>query len=139
TATPADPNQSNNSATNSSTVVVGADLALTVSHSGSFTAGSTGVFVVLVSNPGPSSAADVTLVLVLSAGLTFKSGTGCTAAGATVTCAIGALASGSSRSVSVSVTVDPAVVGSVNVSGTVSTSSSDPVSSNNSAADTATV
>jgi uncharacterized repeat protein (TIGR01451 family) len=134
-----DPNSANNVATNSSPVLLGADISVSMSHAGPVTAGSSATFTALVRNAGPAPAADLVLTFELSSGLSFRSGSGCTAAGPTVTCLVSSLGSGSSRSVAVSVNVDPAAVGSVSVSASVTASTTDPDVTNNGATDTASV
>ncbi|MCU1689446.1 MAG: conserved repeat domain protein, partial [Jatrophihabitantaceae bacterium] len=137
------PNLANNTASTTTPVLTGADLGITLSHAASFTAGSTGVFTLVVSNAGPAPASDAVVVLQLPHGLTFSSGSGCSAvAGAsdsTVSCAIGALAAGRSRTVSVVVAVGPDVTGSATVTAVATSSSADPVGANNTVADIADV
>ncbi|MCU1689447.1 MAG: domain containing protein [Jatrophihabitantaceae bacterium] len=135
----ADPSAANNVATNSSQVLWGADLSVALSHSGAVTAGAPTTFTALVRNYGPTAAADLVVTFTLAPGLTFRSGSGCTATGATVTCLVASLTSGSSRSVSISLAVAPALTGSLVVSATVTSATADPVASNNTAADAVSV
>lgn len=93
-----DPNMANNTSTITSPVTLQADLSITKTHSGSFTAGSTGAYQLTVTNNGPSdepipggSFPPVTVVDTLPAGMTFVSATTspdwtCSALGQTVTC-----------------------------------------------------
>ena len=69
-------------------------------------------YTLTVDNAGPSTADNVVVTDTLPAGVSFVSGTGCSAAGSTVTCNLGAIASGASGSVVVTVLVDPGVTGS---------------------------
>ncbi len=69
-------------------------------------------YTLTVDNAGPSTADNVVITDNLPAGVTFVSGAGCTAAGLTLTCNAGNIASGASASVVVTVAVDPGVTGS---------------------------
>ena len=106
TAGTPDPNPSNNSSTNSSDRSTPmADLAITKTHTGDFTAGDQGTYTIGVVNNGPSDAAGpLTVVDTLPAGETFVNTTGtpaswtCADAGATLTCTQAAgLAAGGQR------------------------------------------
>lgn len=122
-----------------------ADLAMSVSHSGNFTIGQNGVFTLGVTNNGPSDATGVTVTDTLPSGLSFVSaaGTGwsCSDAGQTVTCTqSGTIGSGSSGPpITLTTAVGSSVSSSVTDQASVSATTFDNVSSNNSASDTATV
>lgn len=75
-------------------------------------AGDNIVYTITVDNAGPSTADNVVITDTLPAGVTFVSGAGCTAAGLTLTCNAGNIASGGSASVVVTVAVDPGLTGS---------------------------
>ena len=86
-----------------------------------------------VSNAGPSRATGVTLVDTLPAGTAFVSGTGCTAAGQTVTCTVGTLDSGSSATRTLVVSTPDTIPGGTLTNTVRAVSDNDPVSSNNTA------
>lgn len=138
-----DPVPANNSATATTTVNAApaapppapppsADLAITkVGAPEPVTAGSNLTYTVTVKNNGPDQAAAVTVTDPLPAGATFVSATAPCTGTTTVTCALGALANGATATVTIVVT--PAAAGSLSNTATVSSSTADPVSTNNSA------
>jgi len=75
-----------------------------------------------VDNDGPSDARDVTLTDVLPASLTFVSATGCSAAGQTVTCDLGQLATGGSATRTLRVKIAPSATAPIDNTATVATS-----------------
>ena len=96
------------------------------------------VYTLKISNTGPSSAANVTVTDSLPANVTFVSGSpGCINLGGSVACTIGALASGASSNLLV--TVQPTAAGTLTNSVAVTTSTFDPVSTNNSSTATMAV
>ena len=100
--------------------------------------GETVVFTLAVLNAGPSPAADVTVTDTLPPGLTFVSSPDCTATGNVVTCAVGALAPGATRSLTMTAQASLSAAGqTVTNTATAASATPDPVSSNNS--DTAPV
>jgi len=120
-----------------------ADLAISKTHSGNFSAGQNGVYTLSVSNNGPSTeTGTVTVTDTLPVGLSYVSATGtgwtCGAIGQDVTCAhAGPLNSGASLpnitlTVGVAVAAVPSVTNTATVSGTLfdnqagNDSSSDP-------------
>jgi uncharacterized repeat protein (TIGR01451 family) len=146
TPTTADPDPTNNSATDSGTVGTSADLTILKSHVGSFVAGQDATYTLAVSNNGPSdTTGTVTVTDPLPAGETFISATGsdwtCTAAGQTVTCtttdsvATGAAASPITLTVALGAAAYPSVTNTATV--TSDTPDSDPT--NNSSTDTGSV
>lgn len=87
----------NNTGTATTTVVPATDLGIAKVGPPGVAAGADIPYVLTATNAGPDPATGVTITDTLPAGTTFKGGdAGCTAAGQTVTCAIGALASGAS-------------------------------------------
>ncbi len=94
-ATTADSASANNTATASVAVTSAADLGLTKTGPATVDAGATMTYTLTTSNAGPDAATGVAIVDTLPAGLSFVSGDpGCGASGQTVTCPVGALASG---------------------------------------------
>jgi len=138
TSTTADPAPNNNASTSSVLVESGtqADLAVTM------TAAPTPVFIssnltytLTVQNLGLVNTADGKLVDTLPAGTTaagFSTTQGSCAGTTTVTCTFGAVTTGSTITVAISLTT-PASPGALNNSATVSSTTADPVASNNTA------
>ena len=105
-----DPVTDNNESTVVGEAVATADLTLTKTGPATVTPGATATYDLAVTNTGPSTATGVTIVDDLPAGLT--AGTlpdGCTASGSTVSCTVGTLANGETRTVAVPLGVDAAV------------------------------
>lgn len=95
--------------------------------------GGTLTYSISVLNSGASAATNARAIVALPAQATFLSATaGCTFANATVTCALGTLASGGSASVQV--TVQPTDAGALNASVSVNSDLFDPNSGNDVAA-----
>lgn len=99
-----DPEPSNDSATESTTVGASADLSVTkVGTPDPVSPGDNLIYTVSVSNAGPSTAVDVVVTDTLPAGVGFVSATPdagiCSEAGGVVTCMVGDLAPGSGGSV----------------------------------------
>ena len=129
-----DPNLANNKAPVTLTVLPGADLSVTLSDSPHpAVMGGQLTYTAIVTNLGPSPASGVTLTDALPGGVTFFSSNstlGTCGGSSTVTCAIGALASGAQAIVTIVVTANStAITDTVTVSG----NEADPVPSNNSA------
>jgi large repetitive protein len=101
--------------------------------------GQQATFSLLVTNRGPSDAAEAKLVDTLPAGLAYVSvaGASCEAAGQVVSCALGTLTAGSS--VTVELTTQPAALGSYTNTAAVSSPTPDPEPGNNSSEATVTV
>jgi uncharacterized repeat protein (TIGR01451 family) len=143
--TAADPDATDNTASTGTTVVSTADLGLTKSHIGSFTAGSTGSYLLTVTNAGPSPAnAPTTVVDTLPAGLTYVAASGsgwaCSALGQVVTCTRSTpLPSGGSSTLVVTVDVAATTAASVTNTATVSSASNDPDGTDNTAEDVTSV
>ena len=139
-----DPVESNNSSSDPTSIVTSADLWVTKTHQGTFTAGNDGSYVIAVGNLGPSDAAEPVVVSdTLPASETFASATGtgwsCSDDLQVVTCADAAnLPSGEDApDIDLSVLVASAATGSVTNTATVASTTSDPVTANNSGSDTA--
>jgi uncharacterized repeat protein (TIGR01451 family)/LPXTG-motif cell wall-anchored protein len=136
---PSDPAASNNSSTASMTVARSADISVTKSASGIVTPGAGYMWTIVAANAGPSTATAATVTDVLPTGFTFQtsgSNPACSAAGQTVTCALGSLAPAASVSLTVAVIAASSLApGSVSNTATVSTTTPDPAPAN----DTSTV
>ena len=107
-----------------------ANLSLSISGSGNTSSGLT--YSGSVGNGGPGIAVNSRLTLTLPAGVTFNNGSsGCTANGAIVTCALGNLAPGTA--VIFTIVGNVTAPGNYSANASVTSSVSDPVTSNNSA------
>ncbi|HYC93409.1 MAG TPA: IPTL-CTERM sorting domain-containing protein [Thermoanaerobaculia bacterium] len=136
----ADPNGGNNTATASTTVTSSADLAVAKSGPAAATAGTNVTYTVTLTNLGPSTAANVSLVDTFPAGVTYVSSSQTT--GAPFTCVPAATTLTCTRA-----TFDPGVAtfdltfavpvnapaGTITNSATVSSTTPDPVGTNNTA------
>lgn len=136
TSTVADPNAANNSATATTAVTTSANISVTITSAPNPVAqGSNITYTVVVSNAGPSSAANVTATMAVPANTTFVSATAtagtCTLAAGTITCTIGTLANGASVTATVIVTATG--IGTVSAIVNVASTTSDPTPGNNSA------
>ncbi len=133
-----DPNFDNNLANATSNVYTKADVAITKSASpGTFVPGEPASYTLTADNHGPSDAQDVHVTDDLPAGLTYvnaspSQGTPCTETAGKVDCALGTLPAGTSATVTINVTVDPSVTGSIRNTGKVSSTTPDPDRNNNS-------
>ncbi len=126
-----------------------ADLGITMSDAPDpVNAGSALTYQINVTNGGPADAQTVSVVDTLPAGVTLSSATssqGSCSGTTTVTCAIGSLGNGASASVTIVVTVDPALVQTAGApttitnNATVSGQPTDPNNGNNSASATTNV
>jgi uncharacterized repeat protein (TIGR01451 family) len=141
-----DPVESNNSNSDPTSIVTSADLWVTKTHQGTFTAGTDGSYLIAVGNLGPSDAAEPVVVSdALPASETFASATGtgwsCSDDLQVVTCTDAAnLPSGEDApDIDLSVLVASAATGSVTNTATVASTTSDPVTANNSGSDTASL
>jgi uncharacterized repeat protein (TIGR01451 family) len=138
-STTPDPNGSNNSATATTYVGSSADLSVTnTPNPVPVLAGTTITYTQVVSNAGPSGATSVTLTNTLPANTTAQSLTGpagwiCTLG--TLTCVDPALAAGSPATITYTVKVNGGTAAGtpINETATVSSATSDPNSSNNTA------
>jgi large repetitive protein len=142
-----DPVLPNDTASATTTSAPSADLSITKTHGGNFTAGQPGTYTVVVANNGPSGAAAPTVVDTLPTGESFVSaaGPGWTCASSTsdtASCAYDSiLVSGATATITVTVDVAPTIPdGSVVVNqATVSSTTADPDATNNTASDPTTV
>ena len=128
-----DPNLSNNVSNFTTTVGVGADLALSVTATSTVPLGGRIMYTFTLTNNGPSVANDVSLDTTLAAGLVFAGNSGdCTGA---FPCAFGTLQPGDIKTVNTTACVPGNYSGNllIKTTGTASTSSSDPNTDNNTA------
>jgi uncharacterized repeat protein (TIGR01451 family) len=142
TTTSTDPNGANDSATANTAVVTSADLSIAKSDSTDpVGAGENLTYTLDVANGGPSDAAGLVVTDALPAGVAYVSSTmsqgSCSQAAGTVTCALGGLASGGAASVTI--VVVPGTAGAISNTASVSSSTSDPSSANNSSTQGTTV
>jgi uncharacterized repeat protein (TIGR01451 family) len=132
-ATTADPNNGNNSASQSVTVVVQSDLAITKTGPASSTAGSPLVYTITVTNNGPSDAAAVSVADPTPAGTSFVSNSG--ACATVFPCALGTMTPGQTKTITSTFTT-PANFTGTSLANTATVSSAttpDPSAANNSA------
>ncbi len=135
-----DTNPANDTASDSTTVTSNADISTTISQSPSsvVAAGSPLVYTITTTNNGPSAASGVTTTDMLPAGVTFNTATssqGSCSGTTTVSCAVGALASGQSATITISVTPPGALQGTTLQNSATSTANeTDPNPANNTSA-----
>lgn len=134
TAASSDSNSANNSASASTTVNPLADLALSLSTPTPqpVTVNDPVVLTVQVSNAGPSSATTPAVNLVLPSDAAFIGTTGSCSGTSTLVCSLGTLASGGSSSFTV--TLSRSTQGAVSVTGSLTSTTTDPAPGNNGAA-----
>jgi uncharacterized repeat protein (TIGR01451 family)/CSLREA domain-containing protein len=122
-----------------------ADLSLAASVPGTGTIGAPLTYTLTVTNNGPGAATGVTVTDTLPAGVTLFGSTasqGSCSGTATVTCSLGTIdssATGTTNTASVTITVLPTTAGSLSNSASVSETTTDPVSTNNTASATTTI
>jgi uncharacterized repeat protein (TIGR01451 family) len=146
-----DRNQTNNSASATTSVTPKADVGITKAGPGTVTPGADVTYTLTIINNGPSSAASVSITDVVAAPFTFVSLTQTTgptfscstpAAGATgtITCSIATLAPGASATFSLVLHLSSAAgSGSVSNTAIVTTSTADPEPANDASTTTATL
>ena len=139
-----DPRPDNNSATDVDTLTPEADLRITKTDSQDpVIAGKPLSYTIEVTNDGPSDATGVTMSDTLPMGVTFvqsmPAAPTCTENSGTVTCNLGSLTVGESRTVTVDVTVRSATIGEITNVATVSGSEGDLDVTNNTAEEATTV
>jgi len=134
TSTTTDPNPANNTnITSSLTVTKVADVAIVKTGPATITANTDQTYVLTITNTGPSQAIGVTAADVLGSGLTFVPGGGnCTAAGTTVTCAVGTLAVNQTVTRTFVVHAPGTVPDPLANTATITSTSTDPNAANNS-------
>ena len=140
--TPHDPDPSNNTAGSTVTVAPRADLSITKSAADTTPdVNADDTFTLRVTNNGPNTADDVTVSDPVPGGLAFVAASPeCSFDGSNVTCLIGTLANGATRSVTVTLRAGPGAAGLTipNVT-SVSSTTPDPSGANNTAVETVTV
>lgn len=145
TASTTDPDPTNNSAVALIAVATSADLSTTLVGPASMNAGNSITWNASISNSGPSNAQAAILTVSLPVtGLVNPVVTGpggvCTITGSTAVCALGTLAPGANRAaVSITALIDPGYLGTLIPTVAVSSSTTDPITSNNQATATTTV
>ena len=141
TADQADPNTTNNSASDGLKFIAAADLALTKTATPSpAVAGSNLTYDLSVTNNGPSTALNVAISDVLPAGVTIVSvsapGGTCNAgipgnAAVPTTCTFDTMVDGVTKTMQVVVKVDPSFLGTLGNNARVSSDTYDPINDNN--------
>ena len=141
----ADPVESNNSSSDPTSIVTSADLWLTKTHQGTFTAGDEGSYLIAVGNVGPSDATEpLTVTDTLPASETFESATGtgwtCSDSLQVVTCTDATNLPGgeSAADIDLSVAIASDATLPITNTATVASETADPVADNNSGSDTTT-
>ena len=135
-----DPNPANNNAADVDTLTPETDLGITKTDSADpVSPGDPLTYTLTITNAGPSDATSVTVVDTLPSAVTFVSSNPpaptCDLAGATLTCALGALAAGGNATVTIDVTVNGDATGLLVNTATVSGGETDPNPANNSASE----
>ncbi|ANB17311.1 DUF11 domain-containing protein [Dokdonella koreensis] len=125
-----DPDPAGNSSSATTTIAAGADLTVIKTGPASATPGDTLTYTLAVGNAGPSDAQAVVLNDPAPAGLTFVSASAPCASG--FPCALGTIAAGANRSVTVTFAVPAGHSGSIVNTASVSSSTTDPDPSGNS-------
>jgi uncharacterized repeat protein (TIGR01451 family) len=138
TATTPDPNPNNNSVSATTNVGAQADLGITKTGPATIIPGQTITYTIVVTNAGPSPAPGTVVTDATPVGIAFLSNSGaCTTA---FPCSLGTLASGQSATITSTYSVPPSYSGGAIVNtANVSSSTSDPQSSNNTATATTNV
>ncbi|MGH2597358.1 MAG: DUF7507 domain-containing protein [Actinomycetota bacterium] len=138
----ADPDNTNDSATDVDAVGASADLSITKTDAPDpVTVGGSLTYTLTITNAGPSDASGVVVTDTLPGPVTFGSATpsqgACVQAAGVITCNLGTIAASSTATMTVVVT--PTVAGSITNSATVSSATADPVLANNTASQSTTV
>ena len=132
-----DPNTADNTVTSTTPVTASADLSLAKTGPADLHAGQQINWRLDVSNTGPSDAQGATVTDTLPAGIAGASGTGpggaCSLDNSVMTCALGAVAAGSTATVTVTATVGTDISDTLHNSATVTSSTTDPNIANNTA------
>jgi uncharacterized repeat protein (TIGR01451 family) len=114
----------------------GADVSVVKTGPASVARGSTLTYQLVVSNAGPASASGVVLSDAIPAGTTYQSSdSSCTVTNGTITCQLGTIASGQTRTIAINLgtaqSTGTCTAGSVTNTGIVTTASTDPNGANN--------
>ena len=130
----ADPDGTNNSTIEPTTVISDADLSISkIDDVDPVIAGNNLVYTVSVSNAGPSDAQNVVVTDTLPAGVTFVSSSGCVEDPAGVPgCSLGNIAAGGNASYTVIVSVDANTTGTITNNASVSSATTDSNAANDS-------
>ncbi len=145
TATEAESNAANNTATATTAINGSVDVGIVKTDSADpAVAGGTLTYTITVTNNGPSTATNVVVTDPLPTGLTFTSGTSTnggtvTNAANTVTATIPTLASGASATITVVTAVSSTATGTLTNTATVDTTEVDAVTSNDSSTQTTAI
>lgn len=132
-----DPNPANNSSTATTTVVsAGADLSIVKSGPSSAAVGSTVTYSLVVTNGGPVTANNISIADATPTGMTLVSAGVC---GSSFPCNVGTLASGQSVTVTTTYSILQGATGTITNTASVTSSTADPVSTNNTSSTTLTV
>jgi uncharacterized repeat protein (TIGR01451 family) len=137
TATEPDSNTANNSSVKSVTVTSSADVTIAKTAGGPVVAGQAINYTIVVTNNGPSAAANVTVADPTPPGLTLLSNSG--ACATPFPCSIGTIPSGGSPSIFSAYAVSPNATGTVTNTATVSSSTPDPNGANQTASVTSPI
>jgi len=142
TTTSTDPSTPNTSTAGTLITAGNADVSIVKTPApGPYGAGNNLTYTIVVSNGGPTAAANVSVSDAIPAGTTFVSATptqGSCSGTTTVTCSLGTIASSGSASIALTVTL-PSTPGPVANTAIVSTTSPDPNAGNNSSTSNITV
>ena len=146
TSATTDPDASDNSISEDTTVNTNADLSITkIDSVDPANAGDPLTYTVTVTNNGPSDALSVAAVDTLPVGVAYVSATAtqgsCVEAGLVVTCTIGTVATGASVTATVNVTIDADVAdgSTLTNNAVVSSATTDPVGGNDATSEDTTV
>lgn len=131
------PGESNSSILQTTSVIAGADLQLTMSGSPNpVTAGGQVTYQLISTNLGPDASSSLSIVNTLPPNVSYSSASGtnwsCSAAGSTVTCnRTGSLANGASSTLNIVATVNSSTNGTITNAATVSAATADGIPNNN--------
>jgi uncharacterized repeat protein (TIGR01451 family) len=132
-----DPDTGDNSATETTTVVDQADIALTKTGATTAVAGTQATYTIGVTNNGPSTARNVTVSDTPPAGFTLAAaGSPCSSG---FPCTLGTMAPGATTTFDVTFDIAPGVLGDVAQSASVSTSATDNNGGNNADSQSTTI
>ncbi|MDQ6658157.1 MAG: DUF11 domain-containing protein, partial [Actinomycetota bacterium] len=137
-----DPTPGNNTASAVSNGQAQADLSLTkATLTDNPRSGGAIAYQLVVTNNGPSDAPASVIVDTLPTGISYASAAGatCSAAGQTVTCAVGTIPNGQQRTITLNGTIGNNTRGSSTNTATVSSAAADPSPGNNTAGSTVTI